>query len=62
MVMLANQPPHLICIRLNVNSPMFFRIAIPAPHREIREELNTYETSTETQVVTCASPMIHNQT
>jgi hypothetical protein len=53
MVMLANQPPHLVCIRLEVsfqfqvsrfqNLPpsLPFRIAIPAPHFSARDELNT---------------------
>jgi hypothetical protein len=57
MVMLANQPPHLVCIRPNIsfqfrisgfdqkletgNLKLTFRIAIPAPHREAQEELNT---------------------
>ena len=39
MVMLANQPPHLVCIRsLTLR---LLPIAIPAPHREAQEELNT---------------------
>jgi hypothetical protein len=53
MVMLANQPPRLVCIRPNLsllfrvsgletrNWKQLFRIAIPAPLREAQDELNT---------------------
>jgi hypothetical protein len=56
--MLANQPPHLVCIRPNSfqfqsfrfhnqkletgSLKLPFRIAIPAPRREAQEELNTF--------------------
>jgi len=58
--MLANQPPHLVCIRGSQfpvscfwfqnqkletgNLKLPFRIAIPAPRREAQEELNTFKT------------------
>src|SRR5580700_9542434 len=42
MVILANQPPHLVCIR---RSPLGCPgLPFPSPHREVREELNTLKT------------------
>src|SRR5882724_5274815 len=67
MVMLANQPPRLVCIRLNVSFQFQvssfktrrrlppFRIAIPAPHRGAgRIEHLISALSTE-----CPAPRIH---
>jgi hypothetical protein len=40
--MLANQPPHLVCIVRVPAAAGRSRLPFPSPRREAQEELNTY--------------------